>query len=312
MHCYRRVTYEDRVQIKAYIDASASISVVAQALGFHKATIYRELKRNSLKSNYSAKVATSLAVERFKRCRRKVLIEGPLQGIIDKKVSEGWAPLQLAGRLRLEGVARVSHETIYRYLRKQKNVAGLRRRKKRGAGRRRLKTLRPEWMKSIHDRPQVIDKRKRFGDWERDTMFVKNRKPLLVCTERKSRYTKIVKPFDPWTVYLPSQTKDLFASLNRHRLVRSITNDNGSEFKDGYFFEYPVYYSDPRSPHQRGSVENAIGLIRQYIPKTADITKISLSDVEAIENKLNQRPRRCLGYLTPHEVYFGKRVALVS
>ena len=152
--------------------------------------------------------------------------------------------------------------------------------------------------------------RTRVGHWERDTMEAKDRRTIIVCLERKSRFITIEKVKQPYSKYLTHQTQEMFRKIKAK--VLSITNDNGNEFMDGYKFDVPVYYCDPSSPHQKGSVENAIGLIRQYIPRKTDLKRLSQKDLKAIQDKLNHRPRKCLAFKTPYEVMYGKTVALVS
>jgi IS30 family transposase len=315
MPCYQRVTYENRCQIQAYLNTKISISEIARRLGFHKSTISREIKRNKLKDKYDSKIAHKNAKLSFSKCRRKFLIRGDLEEIIQRKIAEGWGPLQLSGRLLEESKIKLSHETIYKYIRAKKCLRedfyrGLRRYKKKGIGRYKKRKLSREWMLRIKERPEVINKRERIGDWERDTMYVKDRKRILVCIERKSRFIKIEKIKEPFSLYLNDQTKNLLEQT--HKSILTITNDNGSEFMDAFSFKIPIYYCDPYKPQQRGSVENVIGSLRQYIKRTDEFSSISPEDLQKIEDRLNLRPRKVLGFKTPYEVLYNKRVALVS
>jgi IS30 family transposase len=235
---------------------------------------------------------------------------------VKNKIRKGWAPEQISGRLSLEGNIKISHEVIYKYIRRHKSTAadfleGLRRFNKKGKGCHTGRGRKPKaaWMKGIHERPQIIEERKRLGDWERDGMFGKDRRQVLVCVDRKARYTKMVKVKEPYCLHITKQAEILLSSTGKYL---SITNDNGNEFLDGNYLKAPVYYCDPRKPQQRGTVENTIGLIRQYLPKKVDLEKISDEQIQAIEDNLNHRPRKCLDYKTPYEVFFQKRVALVS
>lgn len=316
MQRYQRVTYETRCQIFGFLKTKISISEIARLTGYHKSTIYREIKRNRVEAVYHAYAANILALERFKFCRKKLILQGSAKELVVSKLSQGWSPEQVSGRCKSEGVLKVSTETIYKFIRQQHKLGampidlGLRRYKKKGAGRIRAKQFRPEWMKSIHERPKDVHQRIHFGHWERDTMYARNRKLLLVCLERKSRFIKIQKAHEPVSVFLSDQTKHLLESTNTE--VKSITNDNGSEFKDGFNFKVPVFYCDPRKPQQRGSVENAIGLLRQYIKRTTDLDTLTPEKIRELEDKINLRPRKILNYQTPYEILYGKRVALVS
>src|SRR5437868_6729595 len=228
---YRRVTFEDRCQIRAMLEIQASKAEIARRLGFHKSTITRELKRNVEGVQYRAKLATDLAKFRFRRCRRRRLLQGELREKVLQKITEGWSPEQISGRYTNEKVGKISHETIYRFIRsnhfaKPAYERGLSKYKRSGASRIRAKKLREINNLSINQRPAIINNRKRFDDWERDTMHAQ-RKRIIVCVERRSRFIKLARVQEPYCVYLTNQTKYLLSSTNAP--VLSITNDNGSE-----------------------------------------------------------------------------------
>lgn len=306
MQRYRRVTFEVRCQIRAFLDIKISISEIARRLGYHRSTIYREISRNSRsKESYGATSAMGLAHLRFKRCRRKRrMSEEVLANRVSSMLKKEWSPEQIAGRLKC-----ISAQTIYNEIYRNRRSWRKRLRrygKHRGRGRWKRRTEGPAWRKSIHQRPTYVDKRRELGHWERDTMFAKDRKQLIVCLERKSRYIRVEKVIEPYSQHLTQQTKAMLKNFT----VLSFTNDRGNEFMDGDKFDHPVYYCDPHSPHQKGSVENVIGLLRQYIPKGADLETLTEQKIRAIVKKLNHRPRKCLDYKTPHEVFFNETVAL--
>lgn len=311
---YRRVTYEDRCQIRAYLDSKVSKSEIARTMGFHKSTIGREIKRNTRKGrSYWAKKANDLALERFSRCRRKILIRGDLEVAVREGLQEKWSPDQISGRLKLEGKYIVSREAIYRFIRADKRNQGelwknLRRPPKRGKGRYLSRKYKPAWLLRISERPQIINDRQRIGDWERDTMLTMDRQRLLVCVERKTRFLALAKLDGHGTSATAKMTKQLL----KDKPLLSITNDNGNEFRDFYQWNFPLYYCDPYRPHQRGTVENTIGLLRQYIPKKTKVDDLQEAQVKKIEDRLNMRPRKCLDYRTPYEVFYKRKVALVS
>lgn len=309
---YQRVTYEHRCQIQAFLQVEVCKKEIAKELKFHKSTIYRELKRNSKKGKYCAKAANRKKQVRFSRCRRHYKIRANLEQQILNFFEKGFSPDQIAKRLKLERFASISPQAIYEYTYRNKTTLGfyLRRFKRRGAGRylQRRTTLAKKklW---IHSRPEEANKRNRIGDWERDLMLLANRKPLLICCDRKSRFIKIAK-----SSYRIKETSRLTSRLisSTGKKAFSITNDNGPEFRDGPNMNLPVYYCEPQKPQQRGTVENTIGLLRQYFKRTTDIQTLSHTKIKAVETALNLRPRRCLDYLTPYEVFYGKRVALAS
>jgi len=149
----------------------------------------------------------------------------------------------------------------------------------------------------------------RIGDWERDSMLISNRRHILVCTDRKSRFTKIT-PLE--SIKVKDVAQVTLALLKKTgRRVHTITNDNGPEFKHSPKLPVPVYFCDPRKPQQRGTVENTIGLIRQFIKRSTKFKQLTADDYTNMEESLNFRPRKCLDYKTPYEVFYNKSVAVV-
>jgi len=308
---YRRVTYEDRCQIHAFLQAKIPIPTISKRLGFHKSTIYKELSRNVGRFNYDPVRASRLSEQRFSHCRRSYIIQGSLESQVRKLLQRQWSPEQIAGRLHLEGQQGPSHEAIYQYV--YRNWAELkyclRRFNKRGAGRYRMRNYRRSTRKlMICSRPAKANLRLRIGDWERDTMRNQKGQHVLVCTDRKSRYTRIAK--------LPSRSNHKVSRATirilKGKKVHTMTNDNGPEFRNSTELKYPVFYCEPRKPQQRGTVENTVGLLRQYLPRRSDMGSLTTRQIRRLEDRLNFRPRRCLDFRTPHEVFYGKSVALAT
>ena len=316
MKKYSRVPHETRCQISVLLQSSLSIPKIASLLGFHKTTIYREIERNSRRpakglARYEPRYAQKKAKHRFSKCRRKPKIDGALRQLVTEKLEAAWSPEQIAGRLARERRVSLSHETIYRFIRKNRAYRSyLKFAGKRGAGRYKQRKRRAEWIKSIHQRPKAAQNRSRFGHWERDGMYAANNKELLVCVERKSRFTKMSRILHPSSAFVGQLTEELLNKTKRK--VLSITNDNGSEFRKPMSWNVPVYYCDPLEPQQRGTVENTIGLIRRYITRKTDLEELGETAIAHIENMLNHRPRKVLDYRTPHQVFYEKKVALVS
>lgn len=310
MRKYSRVSYGVRCQIYAFLETNLSIPEIANRLGFHKSTIYRELKRNARNPKvYLAAAAQHRAHTRFQRCRRKKLLKGRLLKLVESKLQKDWTPQQIRERCKVEKVACVSHETIYKFIRKRENNHYFRFYNRRGYSRYSRMKMRRESHLSIQHRPKIVEQRKRFGDWERDSMIVSQDR-ILVCTERKSRFTKI-EPYKKFNAEMISQkTLDLIIPLGR--AVKTITNDNGPEFRGEQNHGVPVYYCDPRRPQQRGTVENTIGILRKRLGRKTQISKFGKKGLKEIEKGLNLRPRRCLGFRTPYEVFYNTKVALVS
>ena len=285
--------------------------MIAEALGFSKGTIGRELKRNGGDREYDPKMADNLSTGRYRNCRRKKIIIGTLREKVASLLEEKWSPQLIAGRLRQEGVSNVSHDTIYNFIFENKELGlHLRRFGRRGGGRFVQRRARKGRFLPISQRPEIVANRQRLGDWERDGMYVANRNQVLVCVDRKSRYTMIAAMGHG----KPKEVTNITAQMLNSLPIRNftITNDNGPENRDSKNQEWPVYHCDPGKPQQRGTIENTIGLLRQYINRKTPIETLDEQELNRIANQLNSRPRRCLDYQTPYEVMFGVKVALAS
>lgn len=308
MKKYSRVSYEVRCQIFAFLQVNLSIPAIASRLGFHKSTIYRELKRNSNRADYNPRTADLTAKKRYRRCRRYYAITKKFKPFINSALQNFWSPEQIAGRLRLEYDDAPSHQTIYKYVYRCGYKRYLRRSGRRGAGRylqkKRLQTHRNGL--SIKQRPKMVNERLRIGDWERDTMHTLNGVQLLVCIDRKSRLTKldIVKERNSKAIDL--LTEKLINETGRPALT--ITNDNGGDFKGSRGINTKIYFCDPYKPQQRGSVENVIGQLRQFVKRKTEVINWGKEKMIELENLINFRPRKVLGYKTPYEVYYSKKL----
>ncbi len=280
---------------------------MAKRLNLHRATIYRELKRNQiLQGQYLAEAAQSKTNQRKVNCRRKKILSDTalLNTLTTLLKDHHLSPEQIAGRFKF-----ASHQTIYNALStdfEHLQVYLRRYGKRRGRGRkgRRKPKKRPEWFTPISKRPMSVTRREECGHWERDTMYLKNRKMLLVCVERKSRLVRIekLKKIEPKTVYEQS----LKLMQIRGRPLRTMTNDNGAEFMGNTGAQVPIYFCNPYSPQERGSVENTIGVLRQYLTRKTSMHGLTSKKIKEIEARLNHRPRKCLGFKTPYEVMFRK------
>ena len=310
MRSYRRVTYKDRCQIQAYLQAKQPISWICIQLGFHRSTVYREIKRHT-KRGYDAQDAQQQAQKNVARCKRPYVIDQNLENILHHHFSQHqWSPEQIYLRYRLEGQSMPSTSTIYRWIKRRRPLRRkryLRRYNRRGTSRYAQAKV-PCSRLSIHQRPEQAKQRLRIGDWERDTLYIKQRKQILVCTDRASRYT---------TMQMLSRTDNQSVARVTQKLLQSplhkpvtITNDNGPEFRRPIDIGVPVFYCDARKPQQRGTVENTIGLIRQYIPRSTQPKDLSHRKIKQIQKTLNLRPRKCLDFRTPFEIFRNQSVAL--
>jgi IS30 family transposase len=317
---YRRVTFEDRLQIKAYLDSGVNQTEVADKLGFHRSSISREIQRNSGGRGYRPKQAQLFANERqeYRLTPRKMFPE--LIAKIDEKLRLKWSPEQISNRLRVEGQPTVSAETIYQHVYRNKEEGGDLWRGLRYSHRQRRRRFPSEDRRGkiqdatpISDRPKQANKRKKRGHWERDTMLGKNRKnAILVLTDRKSRFNR----FSKLNRRLAPGVTNRTISLLRGLPCRSITNDRGQEFSDHQRLsgklDVGVYFCDPYSSYQRGTNENRIGILRQYFPKRTDISNLHWKQLRKVEFQINNRPMKCLDWKTPYEVMMKKSCTAVS
>lgn len=308
MQHYRRVSYEQRCQIFAFVETKIGVREISRRLKVHRSTVYRELKRN--RRVYDPLEAHQRYLDKKIDCRRARILE--LKPELLRRIKNGLkrsvSPERIAGR-----IGGISHQTIYNEIwNYQRPLAKYLPRfgKKRGVGRgkRKDREKKPDWYLNISDRPEHISKRTRRGHWERDTMYVKDRKMLLVCIERKSRYVRLEKVKEYKTISIGTQTMQM--TTIKGVAPRTITNDNGNEFYGHSALPIPAYFCDPHSPYQRGSVEHIIGRIRKYLTRKTDINAITSKTLRRIEKILNDQPLKCLTYRTPYEVLFDKSVAL--
>lgn len=318
MKGYSHLTQVHRCIIEWGVRKGKTQTELAELCGVHKSTISRELKRNtSTKSGiYNALGAESNALSRKTGWADYVRkIEGSLEEAIIQKLSQRWSPEQISGRLKEEGKQGVCPETIYRWVYRAvvrqdlKQVLRRFRSRQRRGRRRQNRYLSIERRKYIHQRPQFIEKRQHIGHWERDLLLgQQSGQSLLTMVERKSRYTLLGKVGSRRC----DQVNDLTARIineNQNLKFITMTNDNGGEFGQPAKLEAKagllVYFNEPHSPWQRGSIENLNGLLRQYFPKRINMNQVTDQEIKFAQDALNHRPRKSLGYKTPHEVMFG-------
>ncbi len=307
---YTQLTQEQRYQIYALLKMKHNQTEIANVLGIHRSTISRELKRNQGKRGYRPNQAHQFALERRKKVRTRITTE--IWVLVEEKLREDWSPEQITGRFKEESIA-ISHEHIYQYVYADKRAGGdlwkhLRCQKKRrervGSYDRRGKI--PN-RKSIEERPRLVDQRTRLGDWEVDLVLGKDHQGVLVTlTERKSRFTLLRSVASKQAHWV---TQAMIALLNWVPELESITADNGKEFaahqEISQALSVDFYFAHPYSSWERGTNENTNGLIRQYLPKSRSLKNVSMQEETMIMDRLNLRPRKCLDFRTPYEVFFG-------
>ena len=313
MSYYTQLTREERYQIYALKTAGHDQVEIARVLGRHKSTISRELARNRGLRGYKPKQANNIALNRRQaKLVPRILPESWVR--VELLLHEHWSPEQISNWLRQEESIQVSPEWIYQHILRNKQAGGdlhrylrcQRQRKKRyGSPNRRGRI---KGRVSIDKRPEIVNQRSRIGDWEADTVIGKRGGPVLVTlVEGKTRLSVISKA--------SSRTaQEVKAVILRHlapfgSLVKTLTYDNGREFAFHQEIDKELgtngYFAHPYHSWERGLNENTNGLIRQFFPKGKDLSTVTTEEVQKVMDKLNNRPRKCLGFKTPNQVLFG-------
>lgn len=322
MRAYHHLTEGERNQVYALKKAGLTQSSIADQIGVNKSTICRELKRNRGLRGYRPKQAHRLACARQSQILRTRISDAIWTGV-EKMIREDWSPEQITGHLKDIGEPSVSPEWIYQHIYTDKRSGGdlhtrlrcqKQRRKRYGSIERRGQIKNRV---SIEKRPAVVDLRSRVGDWEADTVIGKQGHSVLVTlVERKTRFTVAIKAANKTA---QAVTDAICENLKPYQdNVLTLTYDNGREF--AYHEEIAReltaegFFAHPYHSWERGLNENTNGLIRQYIPKGKDIDELSDEDVAKIIEKINKRPRKCLGFKTPNQLFIGldQPVALAS
>lgn len=311
---YKHLTLELRYQIYAYKQAGFSKSEIAAKIGVHKSTVGRELRRNVSRRGYRAQFAQRQAQARKKLKAKPRISEQTWREVEEKLIQEQWSPEQISGRRATDGLESVSVERIYQYIYADQSAGGslythLRCQKKK---RKRYGSYskRGSWsgIKRIDQRPSVVERKKRIGDWELDTIIGKNHQAAMVTmVDRKSKLLRMKKLKQKTA----SLTKDAICQELKSFPVHTLTSDNGREFAEFEAIENKLtaefYFANPYHSWERGVNENTNGLVRQYFPKQTDFATISDKEVFQVVEKLNNRPRKTLGYKTPNELFFKEQ-----
>jgi len=316
------ITYFERQKLEYLLRTKMSIRAIAEVIRRTHSSLSEEIRNNGdNRKKYRADIAQRKHDERKHQKRRGKLEQYPaLRAYVESKLREDWSPEQIAGRLRasrLEGVEEltISHESIYEWIyekaeKHKKLYTHLRthRSKRRKHGKRKGKKVTIPSRISIHERPEYIDEKTRYGDWETDTVeFTRGRKNpyLSVQYERKSQLVRIHKLANKSAEETTNALIHTAESVP-HDLFRTVTFDNGTEGAGHIIlrelFNIDTYFCDPYSSWQKGGVENMNKLIRQYLPRSTNMHDITEQDILKIQERLNSRPRKSLNYLTPNEV----------
>jgi len=327
---YSQLSLEERIEIYRLHAGGISRNKISQALGRAASTISRELRRNSRatkvwRKGYDPVRAHRLAARRRRwDCRFKLARQPDLQDRVGRDLAMGHSPEQISGRLALEhGRAVISHESIYRFVyhrSAQKDYWH------RLLPRQKLKRGRPgrqggsaasfiKLRRSIAERPAEVQTRQTPGHWEADFMlFSKYGQNLLVLHERQTRFTLLDHPANRKAGVTAAAITRALDQIPK-AMRKTISFDNGTEFAEHYRLNdtlgVQTFFCDPHSPWQKGGIENAIGRLRRSLPRKTDLSTLSPAELDKQVQRLNNTPRKCLGFKTPAEL-FSKLTSTVA
>lgn len=316
---YQQITYEERIILITLKRQGLSIREIARQINRHFSTIYRELNRNRCRgvdNAYRAFKANRRAVARRRRSRRNSHYTERDFLLVKKLLKMRLSPEQIIGFTRRLNLTKnkMSHETIYQYIWRDKKNGGslwtyLRQSSKQRRKRYKAYDSRGRLANKRHitERPEIIETRKTKGHWEIDTVHGRGSNHCIVTLlERKTGYVLIGKSKDKSTA---SVNKRIISMINKSDLrFKTITADNGTEFHQYKKIEnscdVTFYFATPYHSWERGSNENVNGLIRQYLPKTESMADVTQQQCNRIAKALNTRPRKRFDFKTPKEMYF--------
>jgi IS30 family transposase len=311
---YTHLTQEERYHIQIMRKQKVSLGDIAKGMGRNKGTISRELKRNTGQRGYRYKQANEMAKQRHADKPKAIKLTDELQNYATTKLKQHWSPEQIRGRLKQEGKAYISHETLYRFVLEDKKAGG----QLYAHLRHQAKPYRKRYGKNdyrgripnrvdIDQRPTVVDEKSRLGDWEADTVIGKGHKGVFVTlTERVSKLNLAICVAHKEAVLVKEAIIQALQPVKDW--VKTITFDNGREFCQhsdiAQQLECKTYFAKPYHSWQRGLNENHNGLLRQYFPKQSPLDTVSQHELDLAISEMNHRPRKSLNYKTPWEVFF--------
>lgn len=326
---YNHITLTERIEIYRLYDKKVSLRDIAVKLGRNVATVSRELKRNRTRQQKIYQPVQAQEIAQLRSLKQRT--SAPLKNqevfmyVRTKLREEKWSPEMIAGRIRIDLPHQsICHETIYRYIYSKGRQAYLkqyltlaRKKRRKQDGRCAKKALRHSQIPgaiSIEKRAQKVQNRRQVGHFETDLMEgnKQDRTVLSVEVERKTRYTQLTllssKHAKTKQEMLTKKLKTLQSlSMSKHLIVKSITADNGTEntrhteiAKD---LNVEMFFCHPYASHEKGTVENTIGRIRWHIPKGTPLSQYTNEQIQWLENKLNDTPRKCLNWKKPNEAF---------
>jgi IS30 family transposase len=313
---YHQITSGERYAMAALRRRGLSLRAIARDLRRAPSSISREVHRN--RSADGAFKACSRTRGRRSRSQRNERVTPEAWALVERYLRLDWSPEQVAGFLAAEGLLRISHETIYVHVWREKRVGGDLWRRLRQAGKKRRKRYgaydsrgRLAGKRHISERPPEVEARRELGHWEIDTVMGNEhgRNSVITLVERATGYTVLGKLERHTAAAATARVVELIA--RDAGAFRTITADNGTEFHSYAEIEAATgpefYLATPHHSWERGTNENTNGLLRQYLPKRTSMAHVTQADCDAIAAKLNSRPRKRLGYKTPEECYVQAR-----
>lgn len=310
-----QLTLNQRYQIESSLSQGMSLSMIGSLINKDKSVVCREISRNSdaRSGKYKAELAHNKAQYRHKTKKKKVRFTPEIKEHVCNKLKDDFSPEQIVGRAKLDHIQCVSHETIYQFIWKDKKAGGRlfkhlrnngKKYRKRGQRKdtRGLITERVD----IDQRPEIVEKKERIGDLEIDLIVGKNHKQaILTINDRASGLLTMDKVSSKQAIEIERKSVELLE--NYGPLLHTITSDNGKEFANhkniAEQLDIDFYFAKPYHSWQRGANENLNGLIRQYFAKDYDFTTIQKTQIQNVQNILNNRPRKRFGYRTPNEIF---------
>jgi len=318
---YKQLTQEQRYHLYEMKQMGLPQKDMAQIINVSESTISRELKRNTGQRGQYLKSAHQLALTRRKDKAKPRFTETDWQ-LIEGYIKRQTSPEQISLRLKYKKRLRISPEWIYQYIHEDKQMGGdlythlrcKKKNRKKYGGTRKINNIRNRV--SIEERPKIVDSRRRYGDWEVDTVIGRQGgKVLVTLVERKSKLSLMALSVNKTAQAVKDTLISLLTSLSSY--VHTLTYDNGPEFAQHENIDKALksrgYFAHPFCSGERGLSENTNGLIRQYLPKKSSFDRTSQTKIQFIMDRLNNRPRKALNGRTPNEVFFsGKRIALAT
>lgn len=308
---YRQLTYDQRCQISAYLKSKMSCRDIARHLKVHRSTIYREIERNSGLRGYLHRQAHQLSCSR--KAKKPSKLTRSVKNILNCKLYEQWSPEQISGWMRQNCSVFLSHERIYQYIWQDKQNGGMLYKNLRHSGKKYNKRSGTKSGRGcipnridIDERPEIVEKKQRVGDWELDTIIGKQHQGAIVSmVDRASKFTKLSLVKAKEAALVGDAIIDCLQELKGK--VFTLTADNGKEFSGHQSIakrlNAKVFFAKPYHSWQRGLNEHTNGLVRQYFPKGTSFANISEMELHKVEKKLNTRPRKCLNFKTPEQVF---------